>query len=534
MSSFDDRSRQRSDHAADLQPVQKAEPKAPGKRATSAGLTPGAPAAPAPAAPAQRKADPAAQALQMQRETMIQRWTQTAMRPDLHPAPVQRVAATSAPEEGLPSDGAGRAMPAAVQAKMENAFSADFSSVQLYEGSRAEALGARAYTQGSDIHFAPGAYQPDSHSGQELLGHELAHVVQQSQGRVNPTTQLKGVGVNDDSALEREADEMGAKAARGQPASGASASATGAAAGGAAGVQMKRSPLSPQGGQTVQREVDTATQGKGSNKRTVYFSTLDPNPFRPKMFSTREEAEAHDRELESQQKQAAKKPEPEVSAIQVVEPKVDESEVVEPKDSGIQIIESAPKPKAKPKAEPVSGLTLSQMNRTWEQALARKQEEVIAAMQQFVPDFTALAADAEVRIRGSLASGVKGPNKTSKTNERLLFDPTDFDIDAYVESDTLYGEALKADKTSDEVVRGQIAGSRHPKVNEIIRRMRTELAKVTGNRDAPPESQYKFNVLIRSSRNASFKTYQDRKAMSDLGENPNYGNPLNVPPPDDK
>ena len=124
-------------------------------------------------------------------------------------------------DEALPSDGGGQPMPRDVRAKMESGFGADFSQVRIHEGSRAPALGARAYAQGTDIHFAPGAYQPQSPQGQELLGHELTHVVQQSQGRVQATTQAKGVDVNDDSSLEREADEMGARAARDEPVGGA-------------------------------------------------------------------------------------------------------------------------------------------------------------------------------------------------------------------------------------------------------------------------------------------------------------------------
>jgi hypothetical protein len=143
-------------------------------------------------------------------------WMPTAMRPDIHPAPVQRMAATPSGGRELPSDGGGKAMPTEVQAKMEGSFGTDFSSVRIHEGPRSQALGARAYTQGNQLHFAPGEYQPGSESGQALLGHELAHVVQQRQGRVQATTQAKGVGVNDDSALEREADEMGARAARGE------------------------------------------------------------------------------------------------------------------------------------------------------------------------------------------------------------------------------------------------------------------------------------------------------------------------------
>ena len=114
--------------------------------------------------------------------------------------------------------GGGRALPDDLQAKMGRSFGSDFSSVQVHEGDHATAMGALAYTQGTDIHFAPGQYQPTSQSGQQLIGHELAHVVQQSQGRVAATTQAKGVDMNDDSSLEHEADEAGARAARGEPA----------------------------------------------------------------------------------------------------------------------------------------------------------------------------------------------------------------------------------------------------------------------------------------------------------------------------
>ncbi|MBL6445169.1 DUF4157 domain-containing protein [Fulvivirga sp. 29W222] len=105
-------------------------------------------------------------------------------------------------------------LPDAVKSQMEGAFNTDFSNVKIHNNSpKAKDIGALAYTQGKDIHFAPGQYNPDSKSGQELIGHELTHVVQQSQGRVKATTQAKGLPVNDDPELEREADEMGRKAA---------------------------------------------------------------------------------------------------------------------------------------------------------------------------------------------------------------------------------------------------------------------------------------------------------------------------------
>ena len=64
-------------------------------------------------------------------------------------------------------------------------------------------LNALAYAQGSDIHLAPGQ--------ERHLPHEAWHVVQQAQGRVRPTLQAKGVAINDDQVLEREADVMGSK-----------------------------------------------------------------------------------------------------------------------------------------------------------------------------------------------------------------------------------------------------------------------------------------------------------------------------------
>lgn len=62
-----------------------------------------------------------------------------------------------------------------------------------------------AHAQGADIHLGPGQ--------EKHLPHELGHIVQQKEGRVKPATQLKGkTQINDDLALEKEADFMGAKA----------------------------------------------------------------------------------------------------------------------------------------------------------------------------------------------------------------------------------------------------------------------------------------------------------------------------------
>jgi hypothetical protein len=114
----------------------------------------------------------------------------------------------------------GKPLPTAVRRKMEASLGADFSAVRIHEGPQAAAIGAAAYTQGSNIFFAPGRYDPDSADGQELLGHELAHVVQQAQGRAGAGPHAKGGTIDADPGLEREADAHGAQAARGQPATG--------------------------------------------------------------------------------------------------------------------------------------------------------------------------------------------------------------------------------------------------------------------------------------------------------------------------
>ena len=95
---------------------------------------------------------------------------------------------------------------------MEAALQADFSDVRIHVGPEAAAIGAVAFTWGSNIHFAPGQYNPHTFEGQSLLGHELAHVVQQRAGRVaNPFG--SGVAVVQDHSLEAEADRLGRMAA---------------------------------------------------------------------------------------------------------------------------------------------------------------------------------------------------------------------------------------------------------------------------------------------------------------------------------
>ncbi len=97
-------------------------------------------------------------------------------------------------------------LPDNLKSGVENLSGYSMDDVKVhYNSSQPAQLNALAYAQGSDIHVAPGQ--------EKHLAHEAWHVVQQKQGRVKPTMQLKeSVPVNDDVSLESEADVMGAKA----------------------------------------------------------------------------------------------------------------------------------------------------------------------------------------------------------------------------------------------------------------------------------------------------------------------------------
>lgn len=101
-------------------------------------------------------------------------------------------------------------MPDQLKSGVENLSGMDMSDVKVhYNSSQPAQLQAHAFAQGNQIHLGPGQ--------ERHLPHEAWHVVQQKQGRVSPTKQLKGkVNINDDHGLEKEADVMGAKALQGK------------------------------------------------------------------------------------------------------------------------------------------------------------------------------------------------------------------------------------------------------------------------------------------------------------------------------
>lgn len=120
--------------------------------------------------------------------------------------PAVSVLQKTAPEEELlqkkPNN---TGMPDNLKSGVENLSGFSMDDVKVhYNSSKPTQLQAHAYAQGTDIHMAPGQ--------EKHLPHEAWHVVQQKQGRVQPTMQMKEeLAVNDDKGLENEADMMGGK-----------------------------------------------------------------------------------------------------------------------------------------------------------------------------------------------------------------------------------------------------------------------------------------------------------------------------------
>ena len=82
--------------------------------------------------------------------------------------------------------GGGQSLDSNLQVKMGQAMGADFSRVKVHTDARSDQLNksiqAKAFTTGQDVFFRQGVYQPSSRGGQELIAHELTHVVQQNGG----------------------------------------------------------------------------------------------------------------------------------------------------------------------------------------------------------------------------------------------------------------------------------------------------------------------------------------------------------------
>jgi hypothetical protein len=106
--------------------------------------------------------------------------------------------------------GGGQALDTSTQQRMSSATGYDFNQVRVHTNPESDALnreiGAKAFTTGPDIYFRQGAYDPASTAGQELLAHEMTHVVQQGSGTVDGGGAMTVNAPGD--AYEQEADAV--------------------------------------------------------------------------------------------------------------------------------------------------------------------------------------------------------------------------------------------------------------------------------------------------------------------------------------
>ncbi len=133
---------------------------------------------------------------------------------------------------------------------MEFRFNQDFGHVRVHAdraaAGSAEALGANAFTAGSNIYFAAGKYAPDTDSGKRLLAHELTHTIQQRGGAPSVAQQAKSSGnltVDPDQSLERDADRTAERVMSSAP--GAAEPGPVASSGALAPGAVQRQPVGP-------------------------------------------------------------------------------------------------------------------------------------------------------------------------------------------------------------------------------------------------------------------------------------------------
>jgi hypothetical protein len=115
--------------------------------------------------------------------------------------------------------GGGQALDEGVRDRLESNLGTDFSGVRVHTSPESDTLnqqlGAKAFTTGSDIFFRQDQYDPHSSSGQQLIAHEAAHVVQQSSGAVGGGP---GMTVNAPGDIyEQQADSVASQVMSGAP-----------------------------------------------------------------------------------------------------------------------------------------------------------------------------------------------------------------------------------------------------------------------------------------------------------------------------
>lgn len=156
------------------------------------------------------------QSVQQDQDATIQ------MKPLLQPKKASEGEASSSLESSINRmRGTGQPLDANLQQQMGQAMGADFSGVRIHTDNQADQLNrsiqAKAFTTGQDVFFQQGAYQPNSRGGQELIAHELTHVVQQRGSVVAPAMIQAKVGDPVDSLQSLTRSRFNAMSGRQSP-----------------------------------------------------------------------------------------------------------------------------------------------------------------------------------------------------------------------------------------------------------------------------------------------------------------------------
>jgi uncharacterized protein DUF4157 len=147
-----------------------------------------------------QQAPPAAAVLSLQR--LAGNESVNALLEEEQPSPVREVVGS----------GGGSPLEPGVRGFMEQRLGHDFSDVRVHTGGKADesarSISAQAYTVGTDVVFRGGTYQPGTPTGQRVIAHELAHVVQQKAGPVAGSPAPGGIRLSNPSdAFEQAAEE---------------------------------------------------------------------------------------------------------------------------------------------------------------------------------------------------------------------------------------------------------------------------------------------------------------------------------------
>lgn len=173
------------------------------------------------------------------------------------------------------SRGGGQPLDSAVQKQMSESMGHDFSGVRVHTSPEADALSqslnAKAFTTGQDIFFKQGEYNPGASSGQELLAHELTHVVQQSSGQVSGNSGKMTVRPAGD-VYEQEADATARQAVQaGQLSTGAEVAQRQEEE----ELQMKRDDIQRQEEDELQMKADNSAQRQEAEEEELQMKRND-------------------------------------------------------------------------------------------------------------------------------------------------------------------------------------------------------------------------------------------------------------------